>query len=136
MIVKKISPEDWKFFSEFAHESVFGKKKPVEMERIDFALLCVSDKEIPMGYITCRENDSETIYWQFGGVFPGTKDTILSFRVMQAMVRFCKEHYKRITYLVENTNTAMLKFAMRMGFKIQGVRYHNGSVLLEHVLEF
>lgn len=136
MKTHRLEKEQWQVLSEDAHHSVFGKKKPVAMERVDFALLCVDEENVPAAYVTCRENDSETVYWQFGGAFPGTINTIKSFRAMEQFLSYCSERYKRVVCLVENTNRAMLKFALRTGFRIQGVRYHDGGVLLEHVLEF
>lgn len=44
--------------------------------------------------------------------------------------------YRRIAFLVENTNEAMLKLAMRCGFLIVGLRTFKGLILLEHVKEF
>lgn len=133
--VVKVHRDDWKDMGESAHIAVFGKLKPPEKERIDFALLVENEKEL-MGYLTCREHDSETLYWQFGGAFPGTQGSSLTFSGYQAFVAWCKERYKRVTTLIENENTVMLKMAMKVGFRIVGVRTYQGEILLEHLLEF
>lgn len=133
--VERFSRAEWREFSENAHFVCFGKHKPAEWDRIDFALLVV-DEEKPMGYVTCREIDAETLYWQFGGAFPGTRDTHRSFRGYQAFVDYCKPKYKRISTLIENDNLVMLKMAMKVGYRIIGVRSFKGSILLEHLLEF
>ena len=135
MNIKKLTPQQWAELSEKAHLIVFGKNKPASMDRIDYALLCEDDKNI-LGYITVREQDSESVYWQFGGTFPGTRSTIKAFHVFQAFIRWARENCKRVAMLVENTNTAMLKFAMKMGFRIVGIRNFQGNILLEHLLEF
>lgn len=135
MKVIHFSKTAWVEYSEQAHSIVFGKIKPKEWDRIDYALMAVNDK-VPMGYITCREHDALSVYWQFGGVFPGTKDTTASYRVLQAFICWAKERYKRVTMLIENKNLVMLKMAMKAGFRISGIRYFNESVLLEHLLEF
>lgn len=132
--VVRIPKEEWGVFSEKAHLIVFGKVKPKEWDRIDFALV-VQKNDKMMGYVTCREHDAKTVYWQFGGSFPGTKDTVLTWTAYQEFVGFCKGKYDRITTIIENTNTVMLKMAMKVGFRIVGVKSYNGSVLLEHVLE-
>ena len=124
----------WATFSENAHKIAFGEIKPADMDRIDFALMAVRDTT-PLGYITCREFDKDTLYWQFGGAFPGTKATSLSWKVYQSLVEWCRPRYKRITTLIENTNLVMLKMAMKVGFRVCGVRFYNGSILVEHVLE-
>lgn len=137
--VDVLSPQDWSNHSEQAHAIVFGEKLPREMQRIDFALV-VREGEQLKGYVTCREFDSETVYWQYGGAFPGTKDTHSSWRCYQALAQHCRSKYKRIGTLIENDNQVMLKMAMKLGFKIQGVRTHFAPtktyILLEHVLEF
>jgi RimJ/RimL family protein N-acetyltransferase len=135
VIVHCYSREDWKAVSEAAHLVCFGERKEVSMDRIDFALV-VGENDAPSGYVTCREHDAETLYWQFGGAFPGTRSTSLSWKGYQALVDWCKTRYKRITTLIENTNIVMLKMAMKVGFRIQGVRVFKGQILVEHLLEF
>jgi hypothetical protein len=133
--IKKLNKEQWNELSEKAHSICFNEHKPSEWDRIDFAL--VGDNfGIPMGYITCRETDAKTLYWQFGGAFPSSKETVWCFHTYQKFVDFCRSDYERITTLIENTNTVMLKMAMKVGFRIVGIRYFKGSVLLEHLLEF
>lgn len=136
MKVVKINPTEWAELSEKAHLIVFNEEKKASSERIDFALVTESTEKVLMNYVTCRELDKSSLYWQYGGSFPGTKDTILSYRATQALLRFCKEQYERVSFYVENTNLPMLKLAMKCGFKITGVRNYKNSVLLEHLLEF
>lgn len=133
--VERFTPREWAQHSENAHKICFGKLKPSAWDRIDFALLVVNDDR-PLGYVTCRETDPETLYWQFGGAFPGTKDTATTFKGYCAFVEYCRDKYKRITTLIENDNLVMLKMAMKVGFRVVGIRFAAGSVLLEHVLEF
>lgn len=136
--VEKLTKEQWKPMSENAHTIVFGTRKPESMDRIDFALI-VRNEEGLMGYLTCREHDAETLYWQYGGAFPGTRGSSLTFLGYQQFVVWCKERYKRITTLVENDNIAMLKMAMKVGYRVVGVRTvvsDKTHILLEHVLEF
>lgn len=136
MFVVQLSREQWAKHSELAHLIVFNKRKPASMDRIDFALVAQKDDAL-ISYVTCREHDAETLYWQFGGAFPGTKNTSLSFQAYQMGINWCKEKgYKRVTTAVENTNIVMLKFALKVGFLIVGIRNHHGSVLVELVLEF
>jgi hypothetical protein len=138
MKINLLTPDSWALLSENAHKIAFGEIKPASMDRIDGALIAEDAFGIPMGYLTFRESDSETVYWQFGGAMPGTKDTIKSFKAYQGFVKFFEEQtkHKRITTLIENTNTVMLKMAMKVGFRIVGIRNYKGSVLLEHLLEF
>jgi RimJ/RimL family protein N-acetyltransferase len=135
MKVERLSKENWAVLAEAAHLVVFGEHKSASMDRIDFALLGLSMEGTPMGFITCREFDQDTLYWQFGGAFPDTRGTHRTFSVYQRFIDWCRGKYTRITTLIENTNTAMLKMAMKVGFRIVGIRYYRGSILVEHLLE-
>lgn len=135
MIVEKLTPDQWAYCSEHAHLLAFKEIKPASRDRIDFALLAI-DGTTPAMYVTCREYDAETLYWQFGGAFPETLGTVKSFRAVEAFVAYVKERYARVTCLIENTNRVMLKMASKVGFKIVGIRTYHGCVLLEHLLEF
>lgn len=133
--VDELSASEWAKWSEQAHGAVFDEHKPASWDRIDFALVARRGDQL-LGYVTCREWDSKTLYWQFGGAFPGTRATSLSFQGYQALVDHCKRRYERITTLIENTNLVMLKMAMKVGYRIMGVRNYRGEILLEHLLEF
>ena len=136
--VSIVSKEDWvRSFSEASHLVCFGKHKPSSFDRIDYAMLMADpETKTPRAYITAREFDHETVYWQFGGSFPGTKGTVASLACFEAALEHAKLHYKRVTFVVENTNFPMLKLAQKKGFVIVGLRNFNGTVLLEHMLEF
>lgn len=134
--ISKLSSEVWgNSFSEYAHTAVFNEIKPSHWDRIDYALLVLSDS-IPVAYMTCREFSHDTVYWQYGGVFNPIKDTIYSFKAYKALMEWHKNHYKRVVTYIENTNKVMLKMAAKVGFIITGIRNYHGSVLLEHLLEF
>lgn len=135
--VERQSSEEWAQYSEPAHLIVFGESKPKDMDRIDFALLIRNDASPQlMGYATCREWDRDSLYWQYGGAFPGTKSSSLTFRGYQAVLDYTRANYKRVSTLIENTNVVMLKFAAKVGFKIIGIRTIYGKIYLEHHMEF
>lgn len=133
-----IDADDWRRdYSENAHIIAFGKRKPAEWDRIDYAMLFISEvSKKPVGYVTCREFDHETVYWQFGGAMPETKGTHVSVQAFQAGLEWTKLHYKRVTFVVENKNAAMLKLAQHEGFLIVGIRNFHGTVLVEFMKEF
>lgn len=135
MIIQRIEKDAWKELSEKAHLISFQKVKDPDDERIDFALLCVQDQK-PLGYLTAKEMDSETIYWQFGGVFPSAKMTQLSFRGYYMFSKWCEERYKRVITYIENTNIVMLKYALQVGFVVSGMKLSQGNLLLQCTLEF
>lgn len=135
MELVKLSSSEWHNFSQEAHLICFNEEMSRELNRIDFAL--VSHEEgLPLAYTTCREFDAETIYMQFGGAFPSAKGTMKSFQSYMKILEALKSHYKRATTLIENKNIPMLKFAMKAGFLITGLRHYKGAILLEHLLEW
>ena len=101
------------------------------MNRIDFALVCF-DVE-PLGYMTCKEFDNESVYIGYGGSF---QKTFKVFTAYQLFLSYLKERYVRAVTLVENTNEAMIKLAMSQGFLITGIRYHKNIILLEMTNEW
>jgi RimJ/RimL family protein N-acetyltransferase len=131
MRIEKLNPIEWALLAERAHLSVFDETRAKDMDRIDFALLMLN-YEMLQGYITCRELDKESLYWQFGGAFPSAHSTIRSSLAYDEAIRWCKEQgYKRITTLVENENVRYLKMAMHYGFRIIGCRFFDGKILVE-----
>lgn len=135
MFVVQISAENWAKHSEQAHLVVHGTYKPASMDRIDFALVAQKDDEL-ISYVTCREHDADTLYWQYGGSFPGTRETSVSFSAYRMGIEWCRGKYKRVTTVIENKNHVMLKFALKVGFSIVGIRNFKDQILLELVLEF
>jgi len=130
--VLKVTADSWyKNFSANAHEVAFDKRKSAAKERIDYALLAIEVREdTPVAYMTCRELDSDSVYWQFGGSFK--KGTHWSWYSYKAFATWHKDRYANVSTLIENDNQVMLKMAMKVGFKVIGVRMFNGNVLLEH----
>lgn len=135
MKIEQLKPEQWRYISEKAHLIVFNEKNLPSQDRLDYALLCVENHTV-LGYLTAREIDDRTVHWQFGGAFPTLKGTFKTFQAYQLAISWTKERYARITTCIENTNLVMLKFAMRVGFLIQGVKNIGGKVLLDLRLEF
>jgi len=135
--IKRLRPDEWATLSEDAHLAMFSERRPGYIDRIDFALLATEDDNRGIvGYVTVRELDADGIYWQYGGAFPSIKTSTTVLGVYRQFVEYCKARYKRITTLVENTNIAYLKLAMKVGFRIIGVRVFKGSVLVELLLDF
>ena len=134
-MIEKLTAEQWREVSENVHKTVFAKIKPASMDRIDFALVYHRDGK-NIGYVTCREQDSETLYWQFGGAFMPYRKTIDTWRGYVAFREWCRSRYKRIHTLVENDNVDYLKMAMKAGFRIIGTQTFNGNVLVTLLLEF
>jgi len=135
VVVERIPVDAWKPLSEKAHLICFNEHKPVSEERIDFALIAKKNHDL-CGYITCRELDGRSLYWQYGGAFPGTKGSSLSFQSYKAFADWASTRYDRIATLVENTNIVMLKMAFKVGYRIVGIRNFKGHILCELLLEF
>lgn len=136
MRIVRLTKEQWKELSEQAHLVVFSEIKRADSERLDFALLLEANDSTPMAYATCVELDSESLFIQYGGAFPGTKNSPYTYKGFQAGLRWCKEAgYARLGFYVENKNLPMLKMAIKAGAVITGVRNFKGKIFLEHVVE-
>lgn len=137
ILLQKLNAEEWKVFSEDAHRACFSEVRSASIERIDFALLAHDPTSRGvLGYVTVRELDSESVYWQYGGAFENIEKGVLVYRIYKEFIEFTGKHYKRVTTLVENTNLAYLKLAMKFGFRIIGVRVFKGTILVELLLDF
>lgn len=133
--IERIEKDDWKKLSEKAHLIVFSEHKPADLDRIDFALVAKVGTKL-LGYVTCREMDGKSIYWQHGGAFPGTRNSSVSLACYLRLVWWTKQHYDRVSTYIENTNVVYLKMAMKVGFRIVGIKTFNGHIYLEHAMEF
>jgi RimJ/RimL family protein N-acetyltransferase len=134
--VEKLSPENWRDLSRSAYLVCFNSDRKPEDDRIDYALFAVRG-EMPLGFVTVRDLDRTTGYWQYGGTFPGTVGTTAVLPVMREFIAEMKERgYERVSFRVRNTNRPMLKLAFHLGFSIVGVRVVKDEVYLEHVLDW
>lgn len=135
MRVERVSKEDWHTWADVCYPSVFNAVRPKALERIDYALLAMEEKEI-LTFVTVKEMDSETAYWQFGGAMAEAKKSYRAVMAYMMMIRWEMERHKRITTKIENDNISMLKVAMACGFKIQGVSGFKGKTFVELLNEF
>lgn len=129
------SKDEWKnIFSKNAHEIAFQEKWNPENERIDYAMLLVNETD-PVAYATLKEQTPGHVYIQYGGAFPNSKGTVVSYKAFARMIDSLLKRYSKITTLVENTNWGMLKYYWSARFKVEGIRYFNNSTYLEMVFE-
>lgn len=131
-----LNTDEWEQISESAHLVVFNEKRPSTMNRIDLAILVEDENKKPLGYGTYRELDSESVYMQYGGCFPGTINTSFSWPVYSAAIdKLFSIGYLRANTLIENENIPMLKFAFKKGFRIIGIRTFKNKIYCELLLE-
>lgn len=131
----KVSPEDWaKNFSENIHKIVFKEIKPATQDRISYALLCVRGPDV-VGYVTVREIDDQTVYWQWGGAMPQFRRSITAVKGIETAIEWQKQQSRRILTYTENTNTPMLKFYISYGFLVIGTRTFAGKVMVDLIKE-
>ncbi len=137
MILEILSPDEWTEFAEFAHRAVFGELIPKNFLRIDFAVLCIDDKnKDPIMYATCRETDTETVYWQYGGAVDKARRSLKVSIFYRKLIDFCwGKGYKSINTLVDANNVDYLELAMNNGFRIIGCRNWDGNVFVELCLK-
>ncbi len=130
--IKKISKEDWYQLASPAHEAVFNEKWDAGLERIDFALLSVDAENMLIQYATIREMDRDSCFLNYGGSFPKYRGSIHALQSFRAILDWLYSNYKNVSFLTENINWPMLKFAIREKFRVIGVRTFKGHVMLEH----
>lgn len=123
-------------FSEYAHRITFKEVKPKKFDRIDYALLVIdTETDSPIAYVTVRETDHETVYWQFGGAFWGQK-SIKMARCYDEMLKYQSQKSRRMWTRIENDNYPMLRLALSRRLKICGAFHIGGTTLVELVKEW
>lgn len=130
--VKRVEKTDWQLLAKNAHEVVFREAWPDNFERIDYALLTTDAEDKLVQYATIRETDAISAYIQYGGSFPDYRGSVSSYRSFRAIIDHLFEQYKNVSFLVENTNLPMLKFALKEHFIIIGIRNFKNQIMLEH----
>lgn len=135
MEIVRYDKHRWDLVSEEIHFYVFEEHRSRDLNRIDFALVAWSD-DIPVGYLTCRETDSESVYISHGGVLPDSRLTEDSKAAFSGILDFLKKNYKRANMLVENTNVKMLKKALNEKFIPVGITNYCGSTFVDLRSEF
>lgn len=133
VLLLHFTPEEWVKYSEDSHVAVFKECRPSGMDRITYALAAVDDIGV-IGYVTCRETDSESLYWQHGGAVE-SRYGIAAYRGFEAFLENAKA-YKRVTTLVKNDNIKYLHLLMKFGFRIIGLRCIVGEIFLELTFNF
>lgn len=128
-MIVRLTPTEWKGLAENAHVAMFSKSRPASMDRIDYVLVVDVDGVLG-GYITVRELDAETVYWQFGGAFEWARKQSIVIREYDELLLAQKVLARRIVTKVENTNTSTLKLHLSRGFLIIGTEFWDGKTLV------
>lgn len=134
MNLKKFSKQEWDKYSESAHLICFSERLDAQFNDYTFCLTVEAEDGTPLMYSTILDLHDGDCYMKHGGAFPSSKGTPLSYKCYLKIMDYLKSNYKRISTLIENENTPMLKFAMSVGFKITGLRIIDNKILLEHTL--
>lgn len=134
MNLVRYEADEWKEYAESCHILVFKELRPASMDRISYALIAGDDRG-PVGYVTCRELDSESIYWQYGGVVEERRG-VAGYKSIELILDYAKGLYKRITTYVENDNIGYLHILMKLGFRVIGIRTFQCKIYLELHKEF
>lgn len=132
---EKIPREEWGVLEELSHTICFGESRPADMNRYHFVMAGFIGKEL-MGYTTCMEMDAETVYLQHGGAFPNYEKSLYVWQAYQALLNALEPEYKRVWTRIKNTNTVMLKLALKLGFLIKGIYQFKGDTFVELEIEF
>lgn len=132
MYLEFVDKNAWKeHFSETLMSLVFDMPDFHLIESVDYAVL-IKDEDDILGFSTCRALDKSHIYMQYGGSLQKSFKNLSSYLLL---VNTLKKEYSTITTYIENTNTSMLKIAMKAGFRIIGLRSFKNKIYLEHCIE-
>ncbi len=131
--VERFSAHTWQGFSEKSHLVVFGELRDFRLERIDFAIVAFGNNQLG-GYMTCKEMDAETVYIQYGGVYPSFANSVHVVSGYKKMLEDLLSTHKQLTTRIENVNVRMLKMAMALGFRITGVSVFKEKTFVELLL--
>lgn len=132
MKVERVEKEEWGKIAEDAHLTCFGEFRPNDFNRFNYAL-AVFDEDKIFAYATIIEMDADTCHMQHGGAFPHGRKSIYSYGAYEKMISYLREKYKFATTHILNTNTPMLRFAMKAGFVVVGVDCYGGSDTYLHL---
>jgi hypothetical protein len=98
MDVVKYDKSQWDLVAEGIHQTIFKEVRPSSLNRFDYALV-IWDENRPIGYITCRETDSESIYISYGGQ-GGSAQTFNNFTIQawdsKDVRRFMEKHGREL----------------------------------------
>lgn len=135
--LRQLNPKDWKHLSENAHMAGFQEVKDREKERIDYALLAIHEEANSVAaYVTCKELDSENLYFQYGASVGDYRGSHIAGDSWCSFLEWTSHRYKRVSMLIENDNDKMLKMAFRSGLRVYGIRFFKKWILLEHAITF
>lgn len=135
MDIVRYDKTQWDLVSEGIHAVIFGEIRPASLNRYDFTL-SVWDESTPVGYISFRETDSESVYISYGGIMPESRNSEKSKKAFLLILEQIRETYKRANMLVENTNIFMLKKALNAGFIPVGITNYCGQTYVDLRMEF
>lgn len=127
MRLERISPEAWNKIAEDAHFVCHKEIRPKDQNTIDYAVVVYDDEKL-MAYATIIEMEKRVAHMQHGGAFPGTQGSANSFRAYKSIIMHLSEFYDALITNIENTNTVMLKFALKIGFIPVGIDCHTFGI--------
>jgi L-amino acid N-acyltransferase YncA len=130
-----ITKDEWKNICEKTHAAVFGTIRKIEVDKTDRCILVFSDIGEPAGYATVQEWSSDLAYLQWGGSFLDFRNTASVYRGYSLVIDAVLSEYRTVFTLIENTNTPMLKMALKAGFLVVGTRFNSNRLMVELELQ-
>jgi len=129
--LKFFTPAEWGTVATKVHAAVFGAGLPENFQRIDFAIVAEDDEKL-VGYMTGVEINSELLRFGFGGCVPGFQNTLRVVKAYSMALEWAKKGpWLSAITIIKNDNLPSLKLALAHGFRVIGVQYFEGDVLLE-----
>jgi len=107
---------------------IFGFHDPVHAPGVVYV---ATRDEAPIGLLAGYVHNLETFYIQYAGVLPQTSHQAM-WRCLLSVLQQVPTQYAYLLTMIEHTNAAALRLALKAGFRIVGTRtYPDGIVMVE-----
>lgn len=139
MEVVNIDRKTWlEKYSKNAYMSVFGREDHDLQEASLFdAALMVMDEEsnCPIIYTTIKQTTAKSVFIEFGGSFPDYRGTAKVKPAFEKLCAYLKEAGAEfVTLSTKNTNIAMNRLALSVGFIPSGMNFNKEGAFVDYVL--
>lgn len=114
----QLTLEEWCEISKESMRVAFATETNPATE-CTYAFLLVNHSDVPMAFVTVREQRAGTAYLQFGGVFEKFQNKRIATEFLPIALEQMKE-YKKLVMRVEAGNVYMLRLALNNKFLPSG----------------
>lgn len=131
--VERLDKDTWnKGFAHLAHQAVFRESFDSDLKDLSFGLLGINETHTLVAYCTVAEVGENSCFILYGGAFADFRNSITAFNAFREFDNYLSSRYDSLGFLTENKNKPMIKYGIRQGFTIIGMRFSRDKIFLEH----